>query len=354
MKKPARLKKGNNIAIVSPSWGGPSVFPHIYELGLENLRSLGLNPIAFPTACMSAERLYRNPELRAEDINRAFADPTIQGIIASIGGDDAVRILKHLDIEKIKACPKLLMGYSDFTPLNTYLNQNGLVTFNGPSIMAGFAQLKRFSPAYRRYIEDYLFAENEPFDAPFDLPVFSSYTEGYAPWEDLNNEGRINPLKPNDGLHFIQGKTKVSGQLFGGCTAILEMMKGTRFWPQPGFWKRKILFLETSENKPSVEQVRYWLRNYGVMGVYDQLSGLIIGRPRDYSIQEKVAFEAMIQQVVRDEFGQAELAIVSNVDFGHTDPQLILPLGVDVEINPQARKLTQLSSAFLAQPSRTD
>jgi muramoyltetrapeptide carboxypeptidase LdcA involved in peptidoglycan recycling len=348
MKKPARLKKGDNIAIVSPSWGGPSVFPHIYELGLKNLEVLGLNPIAFPTACMDADRLYRNPELRAEDINRAFADPTIQGIIATIGGDDAVRILKHLDIEKIKTCPKLIMGYSDFTPLNTYLNQNGLVTFNGPAVMAGFAQFKNFSPAYQRYIEDYLFAEAAPFDAPFDLPVFSSYTEGYAPWEDLDNGGRINELHPNDGLHFVQGKTKVSGQLFGGCIEILEMMKGTPFWPQPTFWQRKILFLETSENKPSIELVKYWLRNYGVMGVYEQVSGLLIGRPKDYSAQEKVAFEAMIQRVVRDEFGQAELAIVCNVDFGHTDPQLILPLGIDIEINIQEKKLTQLGSAFAA------
>lgn len=344
MKKPARLRKGDNIAIVSPSWGGPSVFPHIYELGLRNLKALGLNPIPFPTARMDADQLYRNPKRRAEDINRAFADPTIQGIIASIGGDDPVRILKYLDLAQIKTSPKLLMGYSDFTPLNTYLNQNGLVTFNGPSIMAGFAQLHNFSPAYQRYTEDYLFSAHESFD----LPVFDSYTEGYAPWEDRNNKGRINPLRPNDGLHFIQGKAKVSGPLFGGCADILEMMKGTPFWPQSEFWRHKILFLETSENKPGVEQVRYWLRNYGVMGIYDQLSGLLVGRARGYSAQEKVAFEAMIQQVVRDEFAQTKLAIVCNVDFGHTDPQLILPLGVDIEINPQEKKLTQLNSAFTA------
>lgn len=343
MKKPAQLKKGDNIAIVSPSWGGPSVFPHIYELGLQNLKTLGLNPIPFPTACMSAERLYRNPKLRAEDINQAFADPTIQGIIATIGGDDAVRILKYLDIESIKTHPKLLMGYSDFTPLNTYLNQKGLVTFNGPSIMAGFAQLKNFSRAYQHYVEDYLFTAHEVFD----LPVFSSYTEGYAPWENLHNGGQVNQWQPNDGLHFIQGD-RASGQLFGGCMEILEMMKGTDFWPTPNFWQGKVLFLETSENKPSVEQVKYGLRNYGIMGVYEQLSGLLMGRPRDYTVQEKADFEAMIQRVVRDEFGQTELTIVCNVDFGHTDPQLILPLGVEIEINPQQKKLTQLSPAFAA------
>ncbi len=41
-KKPSKLKKGDTVAIVSPSWGGPSVFPDVYENGLEVLREWGL------------------------------------------------------------------------------------------------------------------------------------------------------------------------------------------------------------------------------------------------------------------------------------------------------------------------
>ncbi len=29
--KPKRLKKGATIGIISPSWGGPSTFPHIQK-----------------------------------------------------------------------------------------------------------------------------------------------------------------------------------------------------------------------------------------------------------------------------------------------------------------------------------
>ena len=39
--KPEKLKKGDTVGIVSTSWGGPSVFPHIYESGLLALEKLG-------------------------------------------------------------------------------------------------------------------------------------------------------------------------------------------------------------------------------------------------------------------------------------------------------------------------
>lgn len=74
MKKPARLKQGDTVAIVSPSWGGPSVFPHVYENGLEVLREWGLNIREFPTARADANFLRANPQIRAKDINDAFAD----------------------------------------------------------------------------------------------------------------------------------------------------------------------------------------------------------------------------------------------------------------------------------------
>ena len=83
-KKPERLHKGDTVAIVSPSWGGPSVFPRIYENGLKVLRQWGLKIKEFPTARMDANFLRANPQVRAEDINDAFADPEVKAIFASI------------------------------------------------------------------------------------------------------------------------------------------------------------------------------------------------------------------------------------------------------------------------------
>ena len=113
-KKPKRLKPGDTLAIISQSWGGPAAFPHIYEAGLDSLRGLGFEIVEYPTARMSAEDLYRNPEARAEDINRAFSDPQIQGIVSSIGGDDSVRILRYLDTFSIAEHPKFIIGFFGF------------------------------------------------------------------------------------------------------------------------------------------------------------------------------------------------------------------------------------------------
>ena len=94
--KPSRLKSGDAIAVLSPSWGGPSRYPHVFDMGLKNIQdTFGLKIKEFETARMDADLTYRNPKLRAEDLNRAFADPEVSGIFASIGGDDSVRILRR-------------------------------------------------------------------------------------------------------------------------------------------------------------------------------------------------------------------------------------------------------------------
>src|SRR5476651_2481527 len=108
--KPRRLSKGDTVAVLSPSWGGPSRFPHVFDMGLRNLESVfGLKIKEYPTARMDADVTYKNPKLRAEDLNNAFADPEVAGIITSLGGDDSVRILPFLELDTILANPKILM-----------------------------------------------------------------------------------------------------------------------------------------------------------------------------------------------------------------------------------------------------
>ena len=154
MVKPAILHKGDVIGIISPSWGGPSVFPHIYENGLKNLKALGFQVKEFPTARGDAKYQYQNPKVRAEDVNAAFADKEVKGIITSIGGDDSVRILPFLDKEVIISNPKFFMGYSDTTILTTFLRRLGMVSFNGPSIMAGFSQMESEGEYFKKHLGD--------------------------------------------------------------------------------------------------------------------------------------------------------------------------------------------------------
>ena len=336
-----KLKLGDKIAIISPSSGKAVKFQNVYKEGINNIKEIfGLSVVEYPTTKMDDEQLYHNPELRAKDINDAFADPSVRGIITTIGGDDSVRILPFLDSNIIQKNPKLFMGYSDASVLLVYLNQLGLVSFHGPSVMAGFAQTKNLPPAFQEHVQRILF---DDFD-DFEYKPYSYFCDGYGDWGDPKNKDVIAELQQNESWHWINGSTNVSGALFGGCIESLEFLKGTQYWPKPNFWKNKILFLETSEEKPSVDQVKYMLRNYGSQGVFQKISALLFGRANFYSADEKKDLEKMISDVVIGEFSSNKLPIITNMDFGHTDPQLILPLGIKVKINCKSKTIKILNS----------
>lgn len=339
-KKPRKLEPGDTVAIVSPSWGGPSVFPHVYENGLEVLTEWGLRIKEFPTARMDASYLRENPQIRAKDINHAFADPEVKAIFASIGGDDSIRVLPFLDKHTMASNPKILMGYSDTSTLHVFSSLLGLVSFYGPSIMAGFSQMENLPATFKQHVREMLFETK----TQYEYKPYKQYCDGYLDWSNKANLGKTNPIKTDNGWHWLQGKTKVQGELFGGCIEVLEMMKATDFWPVKDFWKEKIFFLETSEEKPSLSYIAHILRNYGMLGVFHQINGFIFSRARDYVDDEKKKLEEIIMTIITKEFGKTDLPIIANFDVGHTDPQLVLPLGVKTEIDCQTKQIRLVES----------
>lgn len=340
MIKPQKLRAGDTIAVLSPSKGLPSIFPHIFDNGLKILKEkFGLKIKEFPTARMDAEKLYMNPQIRAQDINNAFADKEVKAIITSIGGDDSIRILKYLDKKIIKENPKIFMGYSDTTTLNTFINQLGIVTFNGPSIMAGFSQMSNF-PECEKHVKEILFENSENYV----YKPYKEWTMKYPDWRNKENTGKVDTTRKSECWHWIQGNSKIQGELYGGCIDVLEMIKGTEYWPKLDFWKGKILFIETSEDKPSPDFVKYTIRNYGIQGILDKIRAVIVGRARDYSEEETKQLEDNIIKVVSKEFNHPEMPIITNMDFGHTDPQIILPLGIIAEIDCKKKTFKLLES----------
>jgi len=339
-KKPEKLSRGDTVAVVSPSWGGPSVFPYIYENGLKILRDWGLKIKEFPTARMDATFLRNNPQIRAKDINDAFADHEVKAIFTSIGGDDSVRILPFLDKDIISKNPKILMGYSDTSTLHVFSNLQGLVSFYGPSIMAGFSQMESLPEGFKSHVHEILFEPKESYE----YKTYGEYCDGYLDWSNIENIGKTNLMKTDDGWHWLQGNTKIQGELFGGCIEVLEMMKATIFWPSQDFWKGKIFFLETSEEKPSINYIDHVLRNYGILGVFGKINGFIFSRARDYSDEEKKELEEKIVSIISKEFNRPDLPIIANFDVGHTDPQLVLPLGIKTEIDCLNKKIKLVDS----------
>ena len=326
------------VAVVSPSWGGPQAFPSIYEEGLRVLwDDLGLEVREMAYTKAPQTYLRRHPQMRAEDINNAFLDPEVEAIIASVGGDDSVRTLPFLDLKAILDRPKVLMGFSDTTTLLSYLSLRGMVTYHGPALMSGIAQLRSY-PDQIAHLRSMLFEPSERYEY---LPA-RLFNEGYPDWSVEGTVGKVRRRKRSHGWKALQGERAVRGRLFGGCIEVLEMMKGTRFWPRPGFWKGRVLFLETSEMSASPDTVKFMLRNYGMMGALGDISALLIGRPRGYSRDQRTELEKNMVEIVAEEFGRPDMPIITNMDFGHTDPQMVLPLGLEAEVDPRRPSLTLL------------
>ncbi len=324
------LRKGSVIGAVTPSWAGPEAFPKVFDLGLKLLKeNFNVTTKEYANTRESKYVLSKNPQKRAEDLMLAFEDTETDMIISSIGGDDSIRILPFLNLERIKKNPKLFMGFSDSTTLLTYLNQQGIVTLHGPSIMAGFAEPVELSKEFIEHIQKFFF---QSWDF-FDYHNYSVWTESRMDWGEIKSYLIPKEYKKNSGWQIIQGSGNFSGKLYGGNLEIFEMMKGTPFMEDLNFLKDKILFLETSEEKPTISYVKYALRSMGVRGVFDKVSGILFGRAKNYSDDEKIKLYSVIKKVVSEEFRKDKLPIVANMDFGHTSPQWVIPLGIQATVD---------------------
>lgn len=326
---PPRLSAGDSIAIVSPSWGGPSVFPHRYEAGLSCLRErFGFEIVEMPHARADADWLAENPAARAADIMAAFADPGIKGVFASIGGDDAIRLEPFLDLAVLAANPKLLIGYSDTTAIHFACLRAGLQSLYGPSVMSGFAENGGISPtteASFRAVAMELSAHALPWST-------EGWTDQLLDWSDPQNQTRPRERHPSSGPRILRGSGIVSGRLIGGCFEVLEMLKATPWWPPLDYWNGAVLFLESSEEAPAADLVKRWMRNLAAQGILDRISGVLLSRPAGMDGAGQAAQEAAVLGAL-DERGLNDMPVIGNLDFGHTDPIITLPYGGTARID---------------------
>jgi muramoyltetrapeptide carboxypeptidase len=151
--KPQRLRSGDTIGIVSPSWYDPYT-AHRVERGSEHMRSLGFEVKVAPHALNRIDGwLSDTPENRAADIHAMFSDPEIGAVVASIGGDHSCQLLPHLDWDLLRSNPKIFMGYSDITVLNVAIwKMAGLGTFSGPTLITEWAEYPRMPEYTERYV----------------------------------------------------------------------------------------------------------------------------------------------------------------------------------------------------------
>ena len=336
MIKANRLCAGDMIGIASPSWGGPAAFPHRLENGIEYLESRGFRVRVASHACGNSGFVSGTAAQRTTDLHDLFEDTEVAAIIASVGGDHSCHLLPHLDFDLIAQNPKIFMGYSDVTVLNVAIwHRTGLVTFNGPAIMTDFAEYPCPLDYTIRHFERAVCSG----EAIGRIHPAAGWTEELLDWKTKTDLTRARRMDESPGWTWLRDGVG-EGELVGGCMESLQHLRGTDFWPD---FEGRILFLETSEEKPSPARVDGILMDYENMGVLNQIIGLLLGRPMYYSDSEK----AELREVVRNRTAEYSFPIVTDMDFGHTAPQFTLPLGCVARIDSGSKTFEVVERAVL-------
>ncbi|GIF76220.1 S66 family peptidase [Asanoa siamensis] len=338
MEYPPKPRPGSRVAVISPSAGLPAIFPEVYELGLRRLRDeFKLEPVEFPTTRV----LGASPADRARDVMAAFADPSIEAVLATIGGDDQLRILRHLDPAVLRANPKPFLGYSDNTTLLNYLSGLGIVGYHGGSILVHFGRAGAMHPLTRDSLSAALFGSSW-----FDLTPSSDYTDESVDWLTPGYASVTQPMFPSSGRRWHGASGAVTGRLWGGNIEVLTWLLAADVVaaPPPG----AIFFMETSEDMPSATEVYYMLRSLGERGWLSGCPAILVGRPKCWDRSNQLAPDAKRaygddqRAAVLRAIGEyaPEAVAVLDLDIGHTDPQLVLPYGGEARVDAGAQRIS--------------
>jgi muramoyltetrapeptide carboxypeptidase LdcA involved in peptidoglycan recycling len=293
-----------------------------------------------PHSMADATWLAEHPEARASDLMKAFADPSIQAIIATIGGDDSIRLLPFLDFALIQNNPKIFLGYSDSTVTHFACFKAGVISFYGPSIMAGFGENGGLFPYMVSAVRQMLFSREAPIQV---LPNRDGWTCERLEWAKPELQTQRRKLHPCTGWRWLQGDGIHKGELIGGCLEVVDWLRGTPVWPELSVWRKSILFLELSEEGVPPRTVIRVLRSIAATGALQEVRGILFGRP--YGEESSfAAYDSALLHVCR-ELGLGSLPLVTRMDFGHTDPMFIVPYGVEAEIDCDRQQLCYLQAA---------
>lgn len=329
-----------NVAVVSLSSGiiGEAFIKFELDIGLSRLRRYGLNVTFMPNALMGLDYIREHPEKRAADLLQAFRDPEIDMILCAIGGDDTYRLLPYLfDHNELAdaVTDKIFLGFSDTTINHFMLHKVGLRSFYGQSFLSDICELSdEMLPYTRKYFEELITSGQIRQVTP--SPVWYEQREAFSP----DQVGKPLTAHPDCGFELLQGSSVFSGYILGGCIdSIYDFFNGTRYadmpelckkyqlFPDAKDWSGRILLLESSEEKPSPEKYRQALEYLKESGVFDAVSGVIVGKPMDET------YASDYKQLLPEVIDRPELPVVFNLNIGHATPRCIIPFGVKAVVD---------------------
>jgi muramoyltetrapeptide carboxypeptidase len=296
---PPLLKKGDKVAIVSPSG---TVLPERVDGAVHAFERWGFVPMegkhcrehytAYNVVSHSAPM-----EARREDFLAALHDPDVRAILCSRGGYGAVQLLEYLDLEYIANNPKWLVGFSDISALHAAWHKAGMVSIHSP--MAKHLTLYD--------------AEDEINQINYRIVTkgeFPSYIEA---------------------SHRHNRLGRVTATITGGNLAVLMSLLATPFnMIKPG----NILFIEdVAEQVYQVQRLLYHLR---LAGILPRLAGLIVGQFTKHRGDDTTAMQDMIHDMVAD----YDYPVAFDFPIGHVPRNIPIVEGSTATLEVSTDKVT--------------
>ncbi len=288
--KPPALRPGDTVGIVAPA---SNVKRTDLDAGCTALRSAGFRPLYLDSILEQDLYFAGSVERRVRELEQMFVRDDARAIVCARGGYGANYLLKELDLEIVKAHPKIFVGYSDITTLLTWLHDAaGLITFHGPMVA-----------------KDWAHADG------VDLTSWQEALSDATAW-DVALGAEVSGLVEGD----------ADGVLYGGCLSILVASLGTP-------WEIKtagtILFLEDLAAKPY--QIDRMLMQLKLAGHFNGVRGIVFGEMLD--CVQTANQNYTLQEVVTRIVGDLGVPVAFGVRSGHvTSGNITLPFGVRAQL----------------------
>ncbi len=334
-----KLKKGDKVAILSPSFAAPGKWPQVYELGLKRLREVfELEPVEFS----ATKKIGASKEERSKDLIDAFENKEIKAVIASLGGDDQITYIKDLPAAPFVNNPKPFFGFSDNTHFENFLWLHGIPSYYGGSLFTEFAMQKRMDPYTIEYLKHALFDEGK-----FELKPSDVYNDMGLDWNDPANLDKERIYEKNGGW-FWDGTQNAEGITWGGCVeSIDELLRHGVQIPSLQDFENVVLFTESSEEIPSADYVYRIYRALGERGILQRVKAVLTGRPKawefgkEHNVEEKSVYRKSQREAIAKAVRQynPSIPIIHNIDIGHTAPQIPLPNGRRIRVDAKDKKI---------------
>ena len=322
---PLALEPGDTIALVVPA--GPLAAAPLAR-ARARLEALGYQVEARDDSLRRDGYLAGSDETRAQELMDAFRDPAVKAIFCGGGGYGTMRLLEQLDYDYIRRHPKIVVGYSDITGLHLALAARaGLITFQGPNGVYDLGREQGLHPVVERHFWRALAAEEFRSTGgmvgyEYDFP---------DSWRSAGNPGVLVP-----------GVAR--GRLVGGNLSLVSALVGT---PYAARTHGKILFLEDVGERPY--RIDRMLRQMKLAGQLEGLAGVLLGRfpgckPKDAERSWS------LERVLDDYFGDLGVPVLSGFPAGHGPENLLLPLGVLVEVDADRGQVRVLENPVRVSP----